>query len=223
MTHPSNTGQTRSRVVIAAVITACATILAAFIAHHSGSSNGSASSPPTPAATSTRPRTPPESPPRSTHSPTPPSTPSPSPSPSSPLSTKAKILIPEDDPGYSPIWRGTLLINPAGVRISNTGLYAAGPNNWDLAYQTGNDGNNGWQENGNNNDDGVIYPYAGTGTPGPAWCHRDFFTNETTSTAQVGDRDCYGDMNGVVGYLQVISVGPNGPTVKAWFWKGPTP
>ena len=141
-----------------------------------------------------------------------------------PLPTTVPILRPKGDPGYSRIWNGTFAVNSAGVRIGSAGVFPGGPQSWDLAYQPGG-GESGWQENSNNGDNGAIYKWQGTGTPDPAWCHREYYDGSDVglTSAQVGDRDCYADGNGIVGYLQVISVGPNGPTIRAWFWNGPPP
>lgn len=118
------------------------------------------------------------------------------------------------------------MVNSAGVRISSSGVYPGNPQYFNLAYQTGGN-SSGWLD-ASNNDYGLIFGYEGTGTPGPAWCQRDYSgaglsKDIEQETAQIGERDCYSDRNGIVGYLQVISVGPDGPTVKAWFWKGPPP
>ena len=137
----------------------------------------------------------------------------------SPLPSTVPILRPVDDPGFTPVWNGTFTINAAGVRISSSGVTPGNPEDWDLAYQSGGS-DSGWQMNINNGDNGAIYPYEGTGTPNPAWCQRDYFSANDALTAQVGDRDCYADANGMVGYLQVTNIIPNGPTVVAWFWKG---
>jgi hypothetical protein len=215
----------RSRVVIAAIITASATIIAAiigFMAREANSATGAASSRGTPAASYGA--TPRNLTPRATKSPQVPHTPSPSPSPTpSSLSNGVQVLVPKDDPGYSPIWHGVFSINDAGVRISSTGVYTADPQNWDLAYQAGGD-ISGWQENTNVSNAPVVYEYQGTGTPDPAWCNRELYSGNDVSgqLAQVGDRECYGDNNGVIGYFQVTGVGPNGPTIKAWFWKVPS-
>jgi hypothetical protein len=141
-----------------------------------------------------------------------------------PLPTKVPLLRPVADPGFSLVWHGTFTINAAGIRISSSGIFRGNPQDYDLAYQEGGD-DSGWQMNSNNGDAGAIYEYDGTGTPDPAFCQRAYENGDVPQTviAQVGDRDCYADANGMVGYMQVTGIGANGPTVVAWFWKGPPP
>ena len=142
----------------------------------------------------------------------------------SPLSTNIRVLKPTSDPGFNLIWRGKLSINAAGVRIASSGVYPASPEDWDLAYQSGNSDVK-WHVNNQTSEDPAIFSYTGSGTPGPAWCRRAFTSDQLTGTgtAEPGDRDCYIDLHGIVGYFQVISVGSNGPIVTAWFWNGPPP
>jgi len=141
----------------------------------------------------------------------------------SPLTTNIPVLKPITDPGFSLVWSGTLIVNDAGVRIASSGIYPGSPTDWDLAYQPG--GDYPWQVNNQTSEDPAIFAYTGTGTPGPAWCRRAFMSDQLTGVgvAEPGDRDCYVDLHGMVGYWQVMSVGPNGPNIAAWFWNGPPP
>lgn len=142
----------------------------------------------------------------------------------SPLSTRIPILKPTSDPGFSLIWSGKLAINAAGVRIATSGVFPASPEDWDLAYQSG-DSDVKWHVNNQTSEDPALFSFATSGTPGPAWCRRAFTSDQLTGTgiAEPGDRDCYIDLHGIVGYFQVISVGSDGPIVAAWFWNGPPP
>lgn len=224
MTHPTSSGPDRSthNGLIIAGIGAAATIVAAIIAaviglaaHNSESPSSFASSPmstPSPAPSSASAAAQRVSQP--SIAPTISAAPA-----ASPLPSSIPILRPVDDPGFAPVWNGTFTINAAGVRISSSGVTPGNPQDWDLAYQSGG-GASGWQMNINNGDNGAIYPYEGSGTPDPAWCQRDYFSANDAVRAEVGDRDCYADANGMVGYLQVTSITPNGPTIAAWFWKG---
>lgn len=147
------------------------------------------------------------------------------PSTSSPLSANVPLLKPTNDPGFTPIWHGTLTVNGTGVTINDSGVYPGSAQYWDLAYQSTNESSN-WLVNNQTSEDPAIFTYTGTGTPGPEWCRRAFEgDNDLTGggTAEPGERDCYVDLKGVVGYLQVNNVGPDGPTVTAWFWNGPPP
>jgi hypothetical protein len=138
----------------------------------------------------------------------------------SPLPSKIPVIAPANDSGFQPVWHGTLLVNDTGVVINSSGVYAGSAENWDIKYVP--DG--GWTFNGQVPEDPVFYNFTGPGTPGPAWCLDEYGSaDEQSPLAEVGDQYCYVDMNGVVGYLQVTSAGPNGPTVAAWFWKGPPP
>lgn len=144
---------------------------------------------------------------------------------SPPLSTNVPLLKPTNDPGFTPIWNGTLTVNDTGLTINDSGVYPASAQDWDLAYQSSNDSSN-WLVNNQTSEDPAIFTYTGTGTPGPEWCRRAFEGDNGLTgggTAEPGERDCYIDLKGVVGYLQVNSVGPDGPTVTAWFWNGPPP
>jgi hypothetical protein len=147
-----------------------------------------------------------------------------SPPATSPLSTNIPVLKPVTDPGFTSVWSGTLVVNAAGVRIASSGIYPGSPTDWDLAYQPGGS-DYPWQVNNQTSEDPAIFAYTGTGTPGPAWCRRAFISDQLTgvTVAEPGDRDCYVDLHGMVGYWQVTSVGANGPTIAAWFWNGPPP
>jgi hypothetical protein len=91
-------------------------------------------------------------------------------------------------------------------------------------YQPG-DASSGWESNVSNSDSGATFACDGTGTPDPAWCQQEYASGDPPmpTVANVGDRDCYADGNGIVGYFQVTSVGGDGPTIVVWFWKGPPP
>jgi hypothetical protein len=210
-------------VIIAAVISA----LIALAAHSSGSSNASPPSLSSPTASSegsSQASAPSAAQPSSPQSPPARSFPS-SPTPAvSPLSTNIPILKPTSDPGFNLVWSGKLAINAAGLRISSSGVYPASPEDWDLAYQSGGDDVK-WRVNNQTSEDPAIFSYTGSGTPGPAWCRRAFTSDQLTGTgtAEPGDKDCYIDLHGIVGYFQVISVGSDGPIVTAWFWNGPPP
>jgi hypothetical protein len=236
MSSPANDRPERSKgdgitiAIIGAIATILAAIIAAVITHNSGPSNSgpsniAASSPSITSVESAQAGSPSATQPSVAQSSQPQGSPSFAASPTiSPLSTRVPILAPTDDPGFSPVWHGTFIVTAAGVSISSSGVYPGTAQDWDLAYQAGGDGS-GWQANEYNSDNGSLFEFQGTGTPDPAWCKRESgLGGEATfpSPPQVGQRDCYTDINGVVGYFQVTNVGPNGPTVIAWFWRGPT-
>jgi hypothetical protein len=138
----------------------------------------------------------------------------------SPLPSQIPVITPTNDPGFQPISHRTLLVNDAGVVINSSGVYAGNAESWDIKYVPGG----GWTFNGQVPEDPAFYNFTGPGTPGPAWCLDKYGSAyEEGPMAEVGDQYCYVDTNGVVGYLEVTSVGPDGPTVAAWFWKGPPP
>jgi hypothetical protein len=138
----------------------------------------------------------------------------------SPLPSQVSVIPPTNDPGFQPVSHRTLLVNDTGVLINSSGVYAGNAENWDMKYVPGG----GWTFNGQVPEDPAFYNFTGPGTPGPAWCLDEYGSGvEESPIAEVGDQYCYVDANGVVGYLQVTSVGPNGPIVAAWFWKGPPP
>lgn len=141
----------------------------------------------------------------------------------SPLSTHVAIVAPVNDPGFSPVWNGTTTIDDVGLIINSAGVSTGSAQDWDLAYQS-NAAFSGYIVNGNTSEDPAIFEYQGSGTPNPEWCRREMTSGNPLPTppAQPGDMACYVDQNGMVGYLEVISVGANGPTVAAWFWKGPS-
>jgi hypothetical protein len=231
MSHPANDEPGRSRrdaltiALIGAIATILATIIGTVIAHNWGPSGNSASTPTNTPAVKAQVGSPSATLPTATQSPQPQGSPSFTAPPTiSPLPTTIPILAPTDDPGFSQVWHGTFTVNAAGVSISSLGVYPGTAQDWDLAYQAGGDGYP-WQTNANNADDGSLFAFQGTGTPDPAWCQREFESGSPSfpPPPQAGQRDCYVDLNGMVGYFQVTSVGPNGPTVVAWFWKGSSP
>ena len=133
--------------------------------------------------------------------------------------SKISVLAPVNEPGFKSAWHGSVAIGAAGVRIASFGVLPGTPQDWDIAYQSGG-GDAGWHTNGDNSDNGYIWYWDGTGTPNPAFCnteHANGAGNEP-SMAKLGDKYCYGDDNGLIGYLQVTSIGVNGVTAAIWLW-----
>lgn len=233
MSYPDNQGTKRSAIVVA-IIGALGVIVAAVITaviglanHSSGVSDNSAAAPRTSPAANQQAGSPKLSQPSASAPATGQTAPSVAASPPvSALPIQVPVLKPTDDPGFSPVWHGTFTVMAGGVHITTSGVLPATPQDWDMAYQyQPGDASSGWQSNVNNSDSGATFAFDGTGAPDPAWCQRAYAGGDLpmTTVANVGDRDCYADDNGIVGYLQVTSVGSDGPTVVAWFWKGPPP
>jgi hypothetical protein len=235
MTYPTSNGPDRStrNALIVAGVGAAATIGAAVIAaiiglagHGSGASANPAAASPTARATSQQAGLPKAGQSNASAPATARTAPNAAASPSfSALPTQVPVLKPTEDPGFSLVWHGTFTVTATGVHITSSGVFSATPRDWDIAYQA-DGGNPGWQSNMNNSNAGVTFGFDGTGTPGPSWCQGVYASTSDlpgSSIANVGDRECYVDNTGIVGYLQVTSVGPDGPKVVAWFWKGPPP
>jgi hypothetical protein len=116
-------------------------------------------------------------------------------------------------------------VNPTGVVINSSGVHPGSAESWNLRFVSNSSDNPEWLNNINADGEGANFNYQETGTPGPALC-RALWSEQSYPveyTVQVGERDCYIDLNGVVGYWQVISVGQNTATITAWFWDGPPP
>lgn len=129
------------------------------------------------------------------------------------------VLTPAADSGFKQTWHGSVSVGAAGARILSSGVYQGTPQDWDIAYQPGG-GDAGWQMNDNNTDNGYIWYWDGTGTPDPAFCSREYSASSGNepSLAKLGDKYCYGDTTGLVGYMQVTNVSANGVTLAVWLW-----
>jgi hypothetical protein len=151
-------------------------------------------------------------------SPTPPS-PTPSTSTTSPPPSPIPIVPPTNDPGFNQVWHGSVNIDAAGIRIISSGIVQGTPQDWNIAYQAGGS-DAGWQFNSDNSDIGYFWYWDSTGSPGPAFCSREYeqASGQEPQTASLGDKYCYGDQRGIVGYIQVTKTGGNGPTVMMWLW-----
>ena len=127
------------------------------------------------------------------------------------------ILAPANDPGFRPTWSGPLTVGAAGVRITSLGVVQGTPQDWDLAYQPGGS-DAGWQRSGTSGQ--YLWYWDGTGTPDPAFCSREFSSGSggAPGIAKLGDKYCYADNTGLIGYMQVTNISPNGVTATTWLW-----
>jgi hypothetical protein len=192
--------------VIAALITGICTIAAAFIAGaYKGPAVGIG---PTPRVTVTE---------KITVAPKPNGSPSILQPSSQSAASTIPILAPRNDPGFKPTWHGSLAVGADGVRITSFGVVQGTPQDWDIAYQPGGSAA-GWQRSGSNGQ--FLWYWDGTGTPDPAFCSREYSENsgDAPQTAKLGDRYCYADSSGVIGYMQVTNTGSNGVTAATWLW-----
>jgi hypothetical protein len=133
---------------------------------------------------------------------------------------RVPIVTPMNDSGFTPVWHGLLTVGAAGVRITSSGVHPGTPQDLDLGYQPGGD-MAGWQLSGTNSDVGQLWPWKGTGTPDPAFCSREYLNAENGpgGLPNIGDKYCYADHNGVVGYMQVTNIGQNDVSIATWLWK----